>query len=145
MVTDLHTEIHLGGRLFPFPNWQCACSTFWLYWIRHYIILNIIINIYIKVLGGKIRPLVLNSHFVPGSVRCSSALCLFVNIVDFCMTLLISAIRVHSNADCHRKNRYVQIFYHSRPVYHPMEQIMYMFHVYISVIDFIKLFVTYLY
>ena len=60
-------------------------------------------------------------------------------------------------ADYHRKNRYVQICYHSRinratslkfsgPVYHPIEQLKYKFYVYISNdIDFIQLFVTYPY
>ena len=59
--------------------------------------------------------------------------------------------------NCHRKNGYVQIFYHSRinratslkfsgPVYHPMEQLIYKYYVYISTdIDCIQLFVTYPY
>ena len=57
--------------------------------------------------------------------------------------------------DCQRKNRYVQIFCHthinratsltfSGPVHHPMEQLMYKFHFYISNgIAFIPPFVTY--
>ena len=59
--------------------------------------------------------------------------------------------------DCQQKNRYVQIFCHARihratsltfsgPVYHPMEQLTYKFHVYISNgINFIPPFVTYPY
>ena len=60
-----------------------------------------------------------------------------------------------SATDCHRKKRYVQIFYHSHinqtislkcsgPVNHPMEQLIYKFYVYFSNdIDFNQLFVTY--
>ena len=66
---------------------------------------------------------------------------------------------LNSSTDCQQKNRYVQIFGHTRihratslkfsgPVYHPVEQITlaYKFHVYISNgIDFILPFVTYPY
>ena len=61
----------------------------------------------------------------------------------------------HVRSDCQQKNRYIQIFCHTRinlaislkfsgPVHHPMEQLMYKFHFYISnIIAFIPPFVTY--
>ena len=95
-------------------------------------------------------------HFNKLTINTCSVYCrwLFFHIHNI-FVATIYCICLHTQ--CHRKNRYNKIFYHSRinwatslafsgPVYHPMEQLMYKFHLYISDnIDFIQLFVTYPY